>query len=61
MPTEQGLTDSKLYELTLETKNKTETRRDEINKYYTTLFGAILAFFPIISNVKNGNLLGIVK
>jgi hypothetical protein len=45
---ENQLSDSKLYELALNTKNHAEDRRDEINKYYPSLFGAIIAIMPFI-------------
>ena len=39
---------SKLYELVLAHKDKIEIRRDEINKYYTSLFAAFISLIPFI-------------
>lgn len=39
---------SKLYEIVLEYKGKIEERRDEINKYYTSLFAAFISVIPFI-------------
>lgn len=44
----EKITDDKLYELVLETKRHEETRRDEISKYYTSLFTGMIAIMPII-------------
>ena len=39
---------SKLYELVLKYKSEIEVRRDEINKYYTSLFAAVISLIPFI-------------
>jgi hypothetical protein len=44
----ETITNSKIYELALAEKQHQETRRDEINKSYTSLFTAVLALAPII-------------
>lgn len=41
----------KIYDLAVTTKHHTEERRDEINKYYISLFTAILAIMPFINNI----------
>lgn len=38
----------KLYELVLNYKNGIEVRRDEINKYYTSLFTALISLIPFV-------------
>lgn len=40
--------DSKLYELILKYKSETEKVRDEINKYYTSLFSVFLSLMPFL-------------
>jgi hypothetical protein len=42
------ITDAKLYELILTIKCHEEKQRDEINKYYTSLFTGIVAVMPLI-------------
>lgn len=42
---------SKIYELILKYKSETETRRDEINKYYTSLFAALISLMPFIDKI----------
>lgn len=43
---EERISDTKLYELVVNLKKHTEDSRDEINKYYTSLFTGIVAFMP---------------
>jgi hypothetical protein len=45
--------DAKIYELAINTKNHTEDRRDEINRYYTSLFAAIISIIPFIDKITN--------
>jgi hypothetical protein len=47
------LTDGRLYELILTTKSHMEDRRDEINKFYTSMFSAIIAIMPFLSQLQN--------
>lgn len=47
---ETFLPDSKLYQLAISEKQNHEVRRDEINKYYITLFSSIIAIIPFINN-----------
>lgn len=47
------ISDLKIYELALESKHHEETRRDEINKYYTTLFTGIVSLMPFIEKFMN--------
>ncbi len=42
---------SRLYELILSHKTDIEKSRDEINKYYTSLFAAILSFIPFLDKI----------
>ena len=42
------ISDEKLYELILSQKHYEEERRDEINKYYISLFTGMVAMAPII-------------
>jgi len=42
---------NKLYEIVLNYKSQMETRRDEMNKYYTSLFAALISFMPFIDNI----------
>jgi hypothetical protein len=42
---------NKLYEIILSYKSQMETRRDEINKYYTSLFAVIISFMPFIDKM----------
>lgn len=51
MPEEHRFQDEKMYELILSSKHKIEDRRDEINKYYTTLFAAIISLIPFFYNL----------
>ncbi|GAB4165977.1 MAG: hypothetical protein Tsb006_5470 [Rickettsiaceae bacterium] len=44
----ERMTDDKLYEIILNTKHHEEVRRDEIGKYYTSLFTAMVALMPVI-------------
>jgi len=48
-----NIQESKLYELALDMKLHAETRRDEISKFYITLFTAIISIIPFISNITN--------
>lgn len=47
---EPFLSDNKLYQLAITEKQSHEARRDEINKYYITLFSSIIAIIPFINN-----------
>lgn len=50
---DQNLTDSKLYELVLNTKIHMEDRRNEINKFYPSMFSAIIAIIPFLSQFND--------
>lgn len=41
----------KMYEIILNYKSQMETRRDEINKYYISLFAALISFMPFIDKI----------
>lgn len=43
--------EQRIYELALEEKRHHETRRDEINNQYISLFAAIIAVTPFINNI----------
>lgn len=45
---EEKINNSKLYELVLNCKIETEKNRDEINKYYTSLFTALVLLAPFL-------------
>ena len=45
---EEKINNNKLYELVLNCKVETEKNRDEINKYYTSLFTAIVSLAPFL-------------
>jgi len=45
---EEKINNSKLYELVLHSKIETEKNRDEINKYYTSLFTALVSLAPFL-------------
>ena len=45
---EEKINNSKLYELVLNCKIETEKNRDEINKYYTSLFTALVSLAPFL-------------
>ena len=45
------ITEEKIYELALDEKKHYETRRDEINQQYISLFAAIIAVTPFINNM----------
>lgn len=45
---ETKIENSKLYELVLKYKSDMEKNRDEINKYYTSLFSAFLSLMPFL-------------
>ena len=45
---EEKINNSKLYELALNCKIETEKNRDEINKYYTSLFTALVSLAPFL-------------
>jgi hypothetical protein len=47
----EEIPDPKLYGIILETKRHEETRRDEINKYYTSLFAALISIMPFIEKL----------
>jgi hypothetical protein len=49
---EGRISDSKIYELALNCKNHAEDRRDEINKYYPSLFTVIIAIFPLLNKLN---------
>lgn len=51
MTDSEKLTDVKLYELAIERNKNFEERREDINKYYTSLFTAIISIMPFISKV----------
>lgn len=52
MSNSDTLTDDKIYEHAVNIRKVTEERRDEINKYYITLFSAIISILPILSTVS---------
>jgi hypothetical protein len=43
----------KQYEIILNNKNQIEIRRDEINKYYTSLFAALISFISCIDKITD--------
>jgi hypothetical protein len=43
----------RLYELVLNSKTQIEVHRDEINKYYTSLFAALLTFTPVFDKLSS--------
>jgi hypothetical protein len=43
-----GIDNSKLYSLVLNCKLETEKNRDEVNKYYISLFAALISLIPIL-------------
>ena len=45
---EENINNNKLYELVLNCKVETEKNRDEINKYYTSLFTALVSLAPFL-------------
>ena len=45
---EEKINNNKLYELVLNCKVETEKNRDEINKYYTSLFTALVSLAPFL-------------
>lgn len=45
---EEKINNNKLYELVLNCKVETEKNRDEINKYYTSLFTALVSLVPFL-------------
>jgi hypothetical protein len=45
------LSDVRLYELAIERNNNIEERREDINKYYTSLFTAIVSIMPFINKI----------
>jgi hypothetical protein len=45
----------KQYEIILNNKNQIESRREEINKYYTSLFTALIALMPYIDKLTAAN------
>jgi hypothetical protein len=47
----EKLFDSKMYELVLADRQHTEARRDEINKYYTSLFATIVSVVPFVDKI----------
>jgi len=49
----EAFSDIKLYEFVINTKNHAEDRRDEINKYYTSLFTAVVSVLPFINNIPS--------
>lgn len=49
---ENTISDSKLYELALDSKKHAEDKRDEINKYYPSLFTAIIAITPFLTKLN---------
>lgn len=51
MSDNEKLTDVKLYELAIERNKIIEERRDDINKYYTSLFTAIVSVMPFINKI----------
>jgi hypothetical protein len=48
---DEKITDSKLYELATEAKKNIEERREDINKYFTSLFTAIISVVPFIDKI----------
>jgi hypothetical protein len=46
---------NKQYEIILNSKNQLEARRDEINKYYTSLFAALISLMPWIGKIIETN------
>lgn len=44
---------NRLYELVLTYKNQMESRREEINKYYTSLFAGLISFMPFIDKITD--------
>ncbi len=42
---------SQLYELIVKYKTELEKNRDEINKYYTSLFTVLLSFIPFVDKI----------
>lgn len=60
---EEKISDKQLYAWILDSKHHEEKQRDEINKYYISLFTSILAVAPLIerflssNNLENINLL----
>lgn len=48
------VSNSKLYELSLEERKHKEDRRDQINSYYISLFAAIIAISPFIDKIAEG-------
>lgn len=51
MADSEKLTDVKLYELAIERNKNIEERREDINKYYTSLFTAIVSIMPFINKI----------
>lgn len=49
------ITDSKLYEIAIETKKHMEERREDINKYFTSLFTAMVSIMPFIDKIPLDN------
>lgn len=46
-----GISDEKLYEIAMNAKFVTEERRDDINKFYISLFSGIISIMPFIPKV----------
>ena len=51
MADSEKLTDVKLYELAIARNTNIEERREDINKYYTSLFTAIISIMPFINKI----------
>ena len=49
---EELITTEKAYIAAIDLKNHAEDRRDEINKYYSSLFAAIVTIMPFIGKIE---------